>query len=621
MTMSFIPRPAALLRFAAPSCLLMASASAQVSNERVSLSYAGAEGNAASYGSAISADGRYVAFISDATNLVAGDSNGARDVFLRDRVAGTTIRVNLTSAGGQATLGAALPNVTVDGNNLGISGDGRFVVFLTADALVASDVNGITDAYLRDTQSNTTVRVSTAGTPSLVYTPMPTLAVAISSDGVFVAFSTASTLVASDTDNLLDIYVRDTSTATTTMVSLTNASLETTTGNCYHPSISADGQYVAFASTATDLVGNDINGSTADVYVRNRNAPTTTLVSVNEAGNQWLFPSEFPDISGSGRRVSYIHYDLIYGLNDIFVADQNSDNVLPWLQNGDLRSYALTAGPTPLGSYGGCSQNSAISADGNFVAFTCSAALVTPDTNGVSDTFICDLTNVSSSIPTSGIITYRLSQTLQLAEADAASSNLVDLSASGQAVAYTSLATNLVTGDSNSADDVFVHRFAQYYDSFCFGDGSGMDCPCMNNGAPGHGCENSGGAGGGLVVGGGNCLLSVDTFTLNASNLTGSTAVLLQGSASHEYYVYEDGLRCVAGTLLRIGTSTVSAGSCQYPNVGDPSISARSAVLGHAITAGQTLHYQVQYRDPNPTFCMPLDTSNMTNAVTAIWAP
>src|SRR5206468_8005529 len=137
-----------------------------------------------------SADGRLVAFHSDATNLVAGDTNGATDVFVHDRQTGTTERVSVPSGGTEGNGFSAGP---------ALSADGRFVAFHnTATNLVAGDTNGKTDVFVHDRQTGTTERVSVAsdGTQG----NGPSSGAALSADGGLVAFhGTATNLVAGDT--------------------------------------------------------------------------------------------------------------------------------------------------------------------------------------------------------------------------------------------------------------------------------------------------------------------------------------------------------------------------------------------------------------------------------------
>src|SRR5947207_692369 len=198
------------------------SADAQTT-ERVSVASGGTESNGASLGSALSADGRLVAFQSDATNLVVGDTNGATDVFVRDRQTGMTARVSVASDGTQANNVSSYP---------ALSADGRFVAFQSdATNLVAGDTNGATDVFVRDRQTGTTERVSVAsgGTQGNGASAGPVL----SADGGLVAFhSTATNLVAGDANGAYDVFVHDravsTTTSSTTQPATTSTSSTTT---------------------------------------------------------------------------------------------------------------------------------------------------------------------------------------------------------------------------------------------------------------------------------------------------------------------------------------------------------------------------------------------------------
>jgi len=193
---------------------------------------------------AISADGLSVAFGSDANNLVAGDTNGSSDVFVRDLTDGTTVRVSVDSDEVQSTSYSFDPS---------ISADGRFVAFESdANNLVADDTNSSFDVFVRDLTSTTTVRVSVDSAESQgdsgSYNP------SISADGLSVAFdSRATNLVAGDTNyNLADVFVRDLTATTTVRVSVNNLGVQGNFGS-YNPSISADSRYVGFESAATNL--------------------------------------------------------------------------------------------------------------------------------------------------------------------------------------------------------------------------------------------------------------------------------------------------------------------------------------------------------------------------------
>lgn len=157
--------------------------------------------------------------------------------------------------------------------------------------------------------------------------------------------------------------------------------------------------------------------------------------------------------------------------------------------------------------------------------------------------------------------------------------------------------------------------------SFCFGDGTGVNCPCTNNGAAGRGCKNSNpGSTGALLQGSGNTV--PDTMVLTASGeRPTSLSIFLQGDDTQAKVPYGDGLRCVTGTLKRISTKTAVGGIASYPGSGEPSISARSAALGDPIAPGQTRVYMTYYRDGTASFCpMPTGSSfNATQAILLVW--
>ena len=241
---------------------------------RVSVSSTGAQANYLSTIGSISGNGRYVTFISHATNLVPGDTNDVPDVFVRDLRAGTTSRVNVSSTGAQAndrSIGTA------------ISADGRYVTFGSeASNLVPGDTNGAFDVFVRDLRAGTTVLVSVSSTGAQGNDF--SVGSEISADGRYVAFtSVASNLVPGDTNNSNDVFVRDRRTGTTSRVSVTSTGAQASTDS-YFSKISADGRYVAFSSPATNLVPDDTNQAW-DVFVRDRRAGTTTRVDVSRTGD------------------------------------------------------------------------------------------------------------------------------------------------------------------------------------------------------------------------------------------------------------------------------------------------------------------------------------------------
>lgn len=278
---------------------------------RVSVSSAGVQGNDASYSATISADGRYVAFRSAATNLVPGDTNLVDDIFVHDRQTGETTRVSLDSAGQQSNGPAITP---------AISGDGRYVVFQsTATNLVAGDTNGVGDVFVRDRQTGVTTRVSlgSAGVQANAVSIDP----AISVDGEWIAFgSNATNLVAGDTNLAPDVFVVRRSNGAIERVSVSSAN-QAGNGASARPALSGDGRWVAFQSDADNLVNGDLNGTT-DVFVRDRLAGRTQLVSAADGATLANGPSSDPAISADGRYVAFNSFaDNLVAADDNFSFD------------------------------------------------------------------------------------------------------------------------------------------------------------------------------------------------------------------------------------------------------------------------------------------------------------
>ena len=227
----------------------------------------------------ISADGRYVAFHSFASNLVLGDTNSAADVFVRDRVTEETTRVSVASGGTQVSGASSLPS---------ISADGRLVVFESVAAnVVANDTNNGSDIFVHDRMTGETTRVSVSseGTQANGSSGTGNSPSSISADGRYVAFRSAATnLVSGDTNNAGDIFVHDRVTGETKRASVSSVGLPGNFGSA-DPSISADGRYVLFRSQASNLVAGDANG-TWDAFVHDRITRETTLVSVSSEGVQ-----------------------------------------------------------------------------------------------------------------------------------------------------------------------------------------------------------------------------------------------------------------------------------------------------------------------------------------------
>jgi len=436
----------------------------------------------------------------------------------------------------------------------------------------------------------------------------------ISADGRYVAFqSSALTLASPDFNGSDDVFVHDRVNGVTTRVSVASNGTEGN-GASQGASLSADGRYVAFFSFATKLVPGDTNG-TWDVFVHDMVNATTTRVSVDSSGGQGNGgngSSANPSISSDGRYVAF---------------SSSCDNLVPGDTNGhgdifvhDMLSGATTrvsvnsSGEQTTGGVLVSSTDPAISSDGRYVAFTSSADNLVPgDTNPGWDAFVHDILSGA---------TTRVSVDSSGAQGDHSSAGIGStwISSDGRYVVFQSDATNLVPGDTNGHTDIFVRdrSAASAFVFLCFGDGTGGTCPCSNTGSPGHGCENSAATGGALLSGSGIASLSSDTVQLTSSSeLTTALSIVLQGSSVIAPANFGDGLRCAGGSLKRLYTKHAIGGVVTVPQAGDPSVSARSATLGDTIPLGATRAYQVYYRDPDLVFCP--GGFNVSNAMAIAW--
>ncbi|MBL8863863.1 MAG: PD40 domain-containing protein [Planctomycetes bacterium] len=381
-------------RAAASAALLALSIGALAqSTTRVSTSPVNTQGNYHSFRGAVSADGRYVAFQSLASNLTLTDANShLPDIFVKDRATSNTVFASVSSGGVQGNSGSIVPAV---------SADGRYVAYASfASNLVSVDTNGVYDVFVRDQLSGTTLRASEGA--GGVEADGASQAAAISDDGRFVAFeSEATNLVPGDTNGLTDVFVHDVQTGATLRVSV-GAGGAQADGVSAWPSLSADGRYVAFESLATNLVADDTN-DVSDVFVRDLLAGTTTRVSLGAAGAQGNLGSAHPSISADGRWVAFQSdaSNLVLGdgnaATDIFVHD---------LQTGTTTRVSVSSAGAEANGQSLAQGTHLVSADGRFVAFDSSASnLVTGDTNAGSDCFVRDLlmgTTERVSVATSG---------------------------------------------------------------------------------------------------------------------------------------------------------------------------------------------------------------------------
>ena len=281
-----------------------------------SVSTGGGVGNDASYSGVITPDGRYVAFNSSASNLVASDGNGYRDIFRRDLTNGTNILVSVDSSGNQGNQYSMNP---------AISSNGRYVAFISAATNLSgiTDSNVFTDIFVRDITGSTTRAVS-LDTTRTGFANGNSFKPTISDDGNLVAYeSLASNLVSDDTNGNVDIFVDNGS--SNQRVSISTAG-DQGNGISASASISGNGRYVAFSSSSTNLVPNDTNAR-GDIFVRDMTLGTTTRVSVSSSGIQGDGGSSNPVISADGRYVAFVSSatNLVSGdtngQTDVFVHD------------------------------------------------------------------------------------------------------------------------------------------------------------------------------------------------------------------------------------------------------------------------------------------------------------
>lgn len=428
--------------------------------ELVSLTDASEQTNNTSDSPSVSADGRHVAFISKANNIVSADSNGRVDVFVRDRELGTTVRVSVSSAGAEADKDSANPS---------ISADGRFVAFdSVSTTLVANDLNGQKDVFLhdRDTDSDgifdepghiSTVRASVD--ENGIERTRAAMLPAISGDGRWVAFEAAEGSGKQD----VRIYDRD---AGTSRVASTDDAGVAGNGKSENPQLSGTGRYLVFESNANNLIASDENGA-VDIFWVDRDADgdgifdetAGTLIlraSVNSDEEAGDGASKFPDVSDDGLHVTFastaenLDTGITNNKRDVFVRDM-----------GLGLTFRISLGP---GGAEGQAESTLpwISGDGRCIAFQSAAStLVSNDTNSRRDVFLYDrdADRNGSFDDLGGVTLTRVSVDSTGAEANNHSGDIVRpvLSANGLAAAFNSASTNLVVDDDNGKRDVFLH--------------------------------------------------------------------------------------------------------------------------------------------------------------------
>jgi len=389
-----------------------------------------AAGNAQSFGPSLSANGRFVAFESQATDIGPGGPSVV-SIFVRDLLTGTTVLASVNEPPYIGNPGAPR-----------LSADGRYVAYQRSTC-ASNPFCTTVDVFVRDLQTSTTTLVSVAqdGSPGGGSSPV------ISADGRHVAFTSfGNNLVPNDTNGTTDVFVRDLDTGTTRLAGVNAAGTGSGSGASRNPALSADGRFVAFESDAGDLVAGDANGAT-DVFVRDLQAGVTRLVSVDLAGTgSGNDASSTPRISADGSRVVFASE-----ASDLVATDTNGEQ--------DLFFRDLPAGPTRLVSadLAGTDSGDSISyapfltPNGRFVAFQSAARdLADGDTNGgYEDIFLRDLdtgvTRLVTLNTSGGTDTHELSF---LYASFTSGAGVQVTSDDGRYVVFSSSSRNLVSGVS-----------------------------------------------------------------------------------------------------------------------------------------------------------------------------
>ncbi len=407
----------------------------------ISVSSAGGQGDDnSSYGVTLSANGRIVAFVSAADNLVPGDTNTRDDVFVRDTKSGITSRINVSSTGAQGDgIRILPPSVSIDGA-------GRYVAFQSDDTnLVAGRANTCTvvspgsqpcpGIFVRDLRSGTTrlVNVSDGGVPANGYSQFPV----ISSNGRYVAFiSGATNLVDGDTNNAADVFVADLKTSTIRRVSVSEAGVQAN-GGSYSVSISADGRYVAFNAKATTLTPGMIGTGVIGVFFRDLETGRTQLVG--KYGTPVQDNPGSLSMSANGR---YVAFDSIDGEPVSGSGNRAPGMFLRDMRSGALHEVSVNGGG---GQGAGFSDEPALDAAGTRLAFTFKAT--GPSTSSAPTQI--RLRDLSAG-------TTRVVSVSDAGGEGSGNSFHPAISGDGRYIGFNSNAINLSRGDANYRDDVFI---------------------------------------------------------------------------------------------------------------------------------------------------------------------
>lgn len=410
---------------------------------RLSVDTASGDSDGPSSGVAVSSDGQYVVFQSTATDLVAPPTNGASQIFRRDTQTNTTILVSTDDPGVQGNADSVEPAVSADGN---------LVVFASnaSNLIGAADTNGVSDIFLRDVTAGTTIRVSlaTGGGEANGDSTEPT----ISADGLVISFTSDATdlIGGADTNARSDVFVRALAGTTTERISIGPGGIEGAQ-NSFQSCLSADGNLVAFATESDNFFDIDIDW--VDIFVYDRQAATTEMLSVTPKGFGSDAPSFGPAISDDGRYVAFQSFatNLVSGdknvLGDIMLRDRQTDVT--------TRVSVDSAGVEGVGAFPGIDGAPSISADGRFITFHSSFTnLVPEDTNQCG---LCFTPGCCEDIFVHDTLSGKIERVnVDNTGAQASGRSVLPAIASdGTLIAFESDATDLTTGDGNLLRDTF----------------------------------------------------------------------------------------------------------------------------------------------------------------------
>lgn len=418
--------------------LLFAGLTAAPALERISINDLIGPGDGNSQHISVSADGNRIAFESFSSQLVADDTNGERDIFVFDRTDGSITRVSVGPMGVEANDASRAPV---------ISGDGRFVAF-TSDAtnlLAVPDSNGIRDLFIHDLDTGTTTIESVAdGGATVSDAGAIFYECALSFDGNLIAFSHPSAFLdGPDSNGESDIFLRDRTANTTVMLSKNEAGTAPAANGGNGPSISGDGRIVAFNSNSSDIVAMDGNGVT-DVFIVDRQGGTTTRVGEAAAGGD-------PDGLSNGvvsRDGRFVYFESL--ARNLIPGDTGMDRNL-FRQTVSTGAVTRLVGKAAEDNSGGGFFFAGASNDARWVYFASTVDdLVPDDTNGKRDFFRFD---TKKNIMTRLSVSPEGNQTVQDV-GDAIFGR--EVSANGVIAGFTSLDGNLAPPDLAGNVDVLI---------------------------------------------------------------------------------------------------------------------------------------------------------------------